>query len=762
MSVQTTFFNLIRSFVIICLLKPTLSAQQISLEDYKRALSFTYDALNNKQVYNLYMKQGFFRDHTGLWQVNHSREGKQFEVVWFDSEEEKKALFDHQQVADNLQKLVESDVDQSNLPFSAIDKKKDSLIWVTVQGAKYQIDLRTNKVSKDESDKVAKADPKKSYSGDSSWVAYTEDYNLFVKDRKSDKTFQLSSEGEKNFEFGSYYGWYDLMKGENGERPNNFNVDWSADSKWLRTNICDLRSARKMYLLDWSVDTLYRPELYAYYRGSPGDTTMVYEIPVFYNLQTKKEIKPRLASRTHINSYRVKWIEGENKVLIIDAERGYKKLNFYVLDLVSEELKLLFSETSETRVGNKLEIELFPKEKTFVFTSERSGWNHLYAHNFETGKTKPLTKGDYVINKIVKIDTVANQIYFLASGRNEWMNPYHQQLHRIGLNGKSLKNLTPEATHHEIKFSPDGKFFTDKISSIVKPAAYTLRDVATGEILLRLGQTDVSALAKKNWEAPMPFEAVGRDGETAIFGALWKPTNFNPNKTYPIIDNTYTGPHTQVFPKTYAHAFWGLQALAELGFIVMNVDGMGTNGRSKDFQDVSYKNMGNNLLDHIGAIRQLSQKYSWIDTTRVGIYGHSAGGFDTGRALLAFPDFYKVGVASSADHDFRMEKAWWPEMYMGWPVDSSYHEVSNITMAPNLKGKLLIVHGGMDENVNPSASFKLAEALIKANKDFDMLIMPSQHHGYNGVHKDYFNKKRWNYFVEHLLGAEPIWDIEKK
>jgi dipeptidyl aminopeptidase/acylaminoacyl peptidase len=189
---------------------------------------------------------------------------------------------------------------------------------------------------------------------------------------------------------------------------------------------------------------------------------------------------------------------------------------------------------------------------------------------------------------------------------------------------------------------------------------------------------------------------------------------------------------------------------------------MGTANRSKAFHNVSYKNMGKNLEDHKLAILQLGRKYKWIDTSKVGIFGHSAGGYDSGHALLEYPDFYKVGVASSADHDFRMEKDWWPEMYMGWPVDSSYHYVSNITMAKNLKGKLLVTHGGIDENVNPSATFKLAEALIKENKEFDMLILPSQKHGYTGIYNEYFTKKRWNYFVEHLLNQKPIWDFNLK
>ena len=275
--------------------------------------------------------------------------------------------------------------------------------------------------------------------------------------------------------------------------------------------------------------------------------------------------------------------------------------------------------------------------------------------------------------------------------------------------------------------------------------------------MLEIGEAKISGF--KDWKAPEIFSAVAHDDQTTIYGALWKPTNFDPGVKYPIIDATYTGPHTHSFPTRYAQAI-GPQSFAELGFIVVRVAGLGSSGRSKAFHDYSYKNLGGGLEDHIQAIKQLGRKYSWMDTSRVGIYGHSAGGYDAGRALLAYPDFYKVGVASAGDHDHRMEKAWWPEMYMGWPVDSAYHLQSNITNAGNLEGKLLIVHGGIDENVNPSATFKLAEALINADKQFDMLILPSQRHGFRGKHQKYFTKLRWNYFLKHLRGLEPIWDIE--
>lgn len=732
-------------------------AQTITKEDYLRAEQFRDSNLENKYVFNLYMNQNHFADSSGIWQLYYDENGKEFQVVWFD-EMKKKPLFDHKKVAENISKLTNEDVEAGDLPFDWFDYQDRDNIVVSVKGSKYNLNLSSGELTKKEEEKKEKQNRMESESPDGKWIAFVKDYNLYIRSTESDEEYQLSSDGKKNYEYGSYYGWYDLMKGENGDRPERFSVNWSADSKWLRSNVCDLRNAEKMYLLDYSVDTLFRPVLYSYFRGSPGDTTLVHMTPVIYNVATKKEVEPRLQPRTHINTYSVEWIKGQDKVMVLDQERGYQKLHYQTIDLNTGQRETMFTETSETRIGNKLDWDIVGDN--FVFASERSGWNHLYVYNFKTKRTKAITKGEFVVNSLYRVDKKTGTVFFMASGKNADMNPYHQQLYSVSISGKKLKNLTPEPVNHRIRFSPDGKYFTDRRSTVSQPTVHTLREAATGKVLVELGMADASKLAELNWKAPEPFTAIAKDGKTTIYGAVWKPSNFDPNKKYPVIDATYTGPHTQMFPRRFASAFWRVQALAELGFLVVKIDGLGTNGRSKAFQDVSYKDMGNNLEDHVLAIKQLAEKNSWVDVDRVGIFGHSAGGYDTGHALLAFPDFYKVGVASSADHDFRMEKAWWPEMYMGWPVDSSYHEVSNITMAGNLKGKLLIVHGGMDENVNPSATFKLAEALVKADKDFDMLIMPSQHHGYRGAHSNYFRKRLWNYFVEHLLGAEPIWNYK--
>ena len=589
-------------------------------------------------------------------------------------------------------------------------------------------------------------------------MAYAKNYNLFIKSTLTNKEYQLSKLGKKDFQYASYYGWFDKMKGENGNRPDRFFVNWSKDSKYISTSIVDTRNAEKMFLLDWSKDELFKPELLSYYRGSPGDSNMVKITPVIYNIDTKKEEKTKLPTTTHINASQLQWSNTSGTLLARITKRGYKEEELILLNLKENSTKKLIEESSNTNIEN-FDYQLINDHK-IVFYSERSGWRQLYLLDISSGKTKRLTSDGYVVNDISYVDKDKETIYYLASGKEENNNPYHQQLYCVDFNGNE-KLLTAENLHHKINFSKDGKYFVDNMSTIQEKTKTVLRVSETGKIVAELATADVDWATQKGWEAPIPFSLIGKDNKTTIYGGYWKPTHFSASKKYPIIDATYTGPHTQRFPKSFDRAFAN-QAMAELGFIVVQIDGLGTTGRSKAFRDFSYKNMGNNLEDHVKAIKHLANENSFIDIDKVGIFGHSAGGYDTGRALLAFPEFYKVGVASSADHDFRMEKAWWPEMYQGWPVDSTYHQISNISNAKNLKGKLLITHGGLDDNVNPSATFKLAEAFIKADKEFDLLILPSQRHGYTGIHRDYFIKKLWSYFVEHLLNEEPIWDITLK
>lgn len=721
--------------------------------DYARAVSFLSENLYNKKVFNVHIQPNWMPENSGVWYVHQNPEEKKFLKITFP-DMKKTELFNHQRLAELLTDSLSEEVKAKDLPVTVVEYNSAGEILIRAKNKRYLFDSENNTLKTPEKGERPNGNQKPS--PDNKWIAFAKDYNLFIKSADGSETKQLSSDGEKGYEYASWYGWDDIMEGENGERPQQFRVDWSDDSQWIFANVCNLRTAQKMYLLDWSIDTLYRPKLLSYYRGSPGDTGMVYMEPVFFNVKTRKTVRPQLPPGTHINAISMQWSETPGKVYLYQPVRGFQQINLYAFNLETEELDLLYSETSETNIDN-FNYLINEKSGRIFFLSEKSGWRQLYCLNLETRQETALTNGEYYINSLEGIDEENGSIFFTASGKEEGLNPYYQNLYQISFSGENLTRITPESVHHNVSLSPDKKYLVDNLSTVQTPTTTVLRDPASGEILVEMGRAELTGL--EHWSPPQIFEAVAGDGETSIFGALWKPTNFNPEKKYPIIDNSYTGPHTQVFPKEFRSAFSN-QALAELGFVVMTVDGRGSAGRSKAFHNFSYKNLGGGLKDHIHAMRQLAERFPWIDTTRVGIFGHSAGGYDAGRAVLKYPGFYKVAVASSADHDHRMEKAWWPEMYMGWPVDSAYHLQSNITNAANLKGKLLLVHGGIDENVNPSATFKLAEALVKADKQFDMLIFPSQRHGYQGWHSKYFTKMRWNYFVEHLLGEQPVWEID--
>lgn len=739
---------------ISCFIPRLLAGQNgITKDDYARAISFLRENLFEKKVFNQHIQANWMPENSGVWYVHQLPEDKKFLKITFP-DMEKSELFDHERLAILLTDSLGEETDANQLPVTILEYKNANEILIRVKNKRYLFNAETHTLATPE--RSARENGFEKNSPDEKWIAFTENYNLFIKSPDRSEIKQLSFDGEKGYEYASWYGWDDIMEGENGERPRQFRVDWSDDSKWIFSNVCDLRTAQKMYLLDWSIDTLYRPKLLSYYRGSPGDTGMVYLEPVFFNVESGKTVRPQLPPGTHINAISMQWSETPGKVYLYQPVRGFQQINLFAFDLENEVLDLLYSESSKTNIDN-FTYRLVEKSDQIFFLSEKSGWRQLYSLNLKTKQVKALTGGEYYINNIERIDADSNTVFFTASGKEEGLIPYYQNLYSISFDGQNLKRITQESLHHLVDLSPDGKFFVDNFSTVETPTTAVLRDASSGKVLVKMGRAELTGL--ENWRPPEIFEAVAGDEETPIYGALWKPTHFNPEKKYPIIDNSYTGPHTQVFPKDFRSAFSN-QALAELGFIVMAMDGRGSSGRSKEFHNFSYKNLGGGLEDHIHAMQQLAEKYPWIDSTRVGIFGHSAGGYDAGRALLKYPDFYKVAVASSADHDHRMEKAWWPEMYMGWPVDSAYHLQSNITNAAKLKGKLLLVHGGIDENVNPSATFKLAEALVKADKQFDMLIFPSQRHGYQGWHSKYFTKMRWNYFVEHLLGELPIWEID--
>ncbi|MGH8100469.1 MAG: prolyl oligopeptidase family serine peptidase, partial [Chthoniobacterales bacterium] len=398
-----------------------------------------------------------------------------------------------------------------------------------------------------------------------------------------------------------------------------------------------------------------------------------------------------------------------------------------------------------------------PESNEVIWFSERDNWGHLYLYDLATGQLKhQITTGDWVVTQLMRVDEKNRLLYFLANGREKGENPYFAHLYRIGFDGKDLMLLSPESGNHAVSFSKSGHYFVDDFSKPDVPGVAVVRD-DSGKLLSTVAKTDISRLEATGWQPPTPITVKARDSVTDLYGLMYKPTHLDPTKKYPIVNNIYPG------PQGGSVAYWGFspargdcQALAELGFVVVQIEGMGNPGRSKKFHDFYYGNMGDNTLpDQIAGMKEMAQEYSWIDIDRVGIYGHSGGGYATADAMFRYPNFFKVGISESGNHDNREYEDDWGERYQGLLVknadgSSNYDDQANENLAKNLKGHLLLAHGTMDDNVPPYNTLLVVDALIKANKDFDLLLLPNRHHGY-GSETLYMTRRRWDYFVRYLL-----------
>ncbi|MBN2137550.1 MAG: S9 family peptidase, partial [Sedimentisphaerales bacterium] len=437
-------------------------------------------------------------------------------------------------------------------------------------------------------------------------------------------------------------------------------------------------------------------------------------------------------------------------------QRGHRILRIVSVDAAAGIARPIIDERSETFIdyAGKRFSRYLKEDKEIIWMSERDGWNHLYLYDAQTGEVKnQITKGKWVVRAVDEVDEDKRQIWFRAGGVIPDQDPYYVHFCRVDFDGSNLVVLTQGNGTHRIDFSPDRRFFIDSYSRVDMPGITELRDAADGSLICPLEQADWTELLEASWRPPEPFVAKGRDGKTDIYGIIIRPSNFDPDGKYPVIEQIYAGPQGAFVPKAF-----GLQirqhAIAELGFIVVQIDGMGTSQRSKAFHDVCCRNLADaGFPDRIAWIKAAAEKYPCIDTTRVGIYGGSAGGQNALGALLFHGDFYKAAVADCGCHDNRMDKIWWNELWMGWPVGPHYAEQSNVTNARNLTGKLLLTVGELDRNVDPASTMQVVDALIKADKDFDLLIVPGAGHGVGET--PYAARRRMDFFVRHLLGIEP-------
>ena len=610
------------------------------------------------------------------------------------------------------------------------------------------------------------ANPNGVTSPDGARTAYIKDYNLWVKDIASGKETQLTTDGVKDYGYATdNAGWV---------HSDRAILMWSPDSKKIATFQQDQRKTGDMYLVSTNVG---HPTLESWKYPLPGDANVTMIERVIIEVDNPKVIRLKMAPDQHRSTLcddvscdggwtDVEWSADATKLAFVSTSRDHKKENLRVADAASGTIRDVYEETSPTQFESGQGManwKFLPATNEFIWYTERDGWGHLYLYDLTTGKLKnQITSGDWIVTQMVKVDEKTRTIYFNAGGREKGEDPYFSHFYSVGFDGKNFKLLTPESGNHTVALSADGKYLIDNYSKPDVPNTSVLRDT-NGKVISSLEKADVSRLSATGWKPPAPIIVKSRDGKWDLYGVMFTPTNLDTTKKYPVVNYIYPGPQGGgVGSRSFSPSRGDNQALAELGFVVIIIDGTCNPDRSKAFHDVCYGNMADNTLeDQIAGIRELAAKYPYIDLDRVGVWGHSGGGFATAAAMFRYPDFYKVGISESGNHENRNYEDDWGERYVGLLSGDNYEKQANQNYAKNLKGHLMLAHGTMDDNVPPYNTYLVVDALIKANKDFDLVMIPNARHGY-GQASYYMMRRRWDYFVKYLMGAEPPKEYELK
>jgi dipeptidyl-peptidase 4 len=600
--------------------------------------------------------------------------------------------------------------------------------------------------------------------------AFIRDWNLWVRDVATGKEAALTTDGVKDFGYATdNAGW---------QRSDHPIVRWSLDSKQIATFQQDQREVGDMYLVDTKVG---HPTLQAWKYPLPGDKVVAMIQRVIIDVAARKVIRLQMPPDQHRSSLcddvacrggewsDVQWSTDGATLAFVSTSRDHKREQLRVADAASGVVRDVLEETTPTfyESGNgRVNWHYLPASNEVIWFSERDNWGQLYLYDLQTGKLKhAITSGEGNVTQLLRVDERARVAYFSAVGKEKGRDPYFRHFYRVDLDGRHLQLLTPADADHDVSLSTSGRLFVDSYSRPDVPPIAELRD-AGGKLIATLETADISRLVATGWKPPTPIVVKARDGITDLYGLMYKPTTLDPAKKYPIVNHIYPGPQTgSVGGRSFSPARGDAQALAELGFVIVEIDGMGTPWRSKKFHEVYFGDMADNTLpDQIAGMKELAARYPWVDLDRAGIYGHSGGGFATGAAMFHYPDFFKVGISESGNHDNRVYEDDWAEKWTGLletkpDGTSNYDSQANQNFAKNLKGKLLLAHGTMDGNVPPNNTLLVVEALVKANKDFELLMLPNQAHGY-GSASDYMTRRRWDFFVRNLLGAEPPHEYE--
>jgi len=706
----------------------------------------------------------WFAENTCFWYRN-DLSGNTKEYIVVNAERgTRQPAFDHQKLATALSKAAGTEYKAEQLPFDSIvfvDGGKK--IQFTVGDTPWQCDItsyeltRVNSVQEQPSATAPRPDRSRfeeitpetiadgtnlaydpplyldSNSPNVVWTAFIKDYNVFIRDNNGQEV-QLSRDGVE----GNSYGM----------------LSWSPDSKIIVASRIVPGQPQPVYLIESSPREGGRAKLRSRLYPLPGDKYTTYELYVF-DVAGRKGTKVDTERIDFYGPAIIRWLDDGKRFLFHKTDRGHQRFRIFMVDAQTGSTKTIFDDHPETFVNTTYDSFIYYTEgnREIIYACERDGWKHLYLIDVELGGIKnQITKGQWVVRGVDRVDEQNRQIWFLAGGVYPGQDPYLIHYFRVNFDGTGLVALTEGNGSHSIQYSPDEKYIIDTYSRVDMAPVHELRRAADGRLVCKLEEADTSELKARGREAPEVFVAKGRDDKTDIWGIISRPKNFDPSKKYPVIEYIYAGPHSSYVPKTFRPTSrWA--DLTDLGFIVVQMDGMGTANRSKAFHDVCWHNLGDaGFPDRILWHKAVAEKYPYYDISRVGIYGGSAGGQNSTGALLFHPEFYKVAVSSCGCHDNRMDKASWNEQWMGYPVGPHYAASSNIENAHRLRGKLLLIVGELDTNVPPESTMRLADALIKAGKDFDLLVVPGMGHGSGG---SYGVRRQQDFFVRHLLGIEP-------
>jgi len=780
-------YTVISAAVSCCLLLFSCGQESkndiVTLDDYRRAESFL-SVNTSKLVSNQLTSPTWIADDLMLYKV--SRE-ETTELILVDLQEQtKQSIIDADRLANSLSGLTERDISSESLRLTkvSINEDRSELTYsLAYQGnTRYTTNLADYTTTSERGTRVSSNEI---LSPDKSKTVYIKDHNLWVRDLKTDRRTQLTFDGEEDYGYGTNNaGW---------TKRNSPVVKWSPQSDKIATFRHDGRNVGEMYL--WSTKVGH-PDLEKWKYPLPGDSLIFRIERVVLHLDGPRMVKLNMPPDPHRSTTTdhiagrggefldVEWSEDGELLSFVSSSRDHKVAHLKLANPYSGEITPLHREEQETYFESGVRMRnwhILKESNEFIWYSEKSNWGHLYLYDLKTGELKnPITQGDWAVLQLHHIDQENRQLYFIGSNKEDG-DPYYQYLYKVNFDGTELKLLTPEMASHSINWSPNKKYFIDTYGTPTEPNKSVIRDLE-GEIVMELEETDISQLIASGWVAPIPFTVLARDQETMLYGIMYKPSNLDPDKKYPILNYLYPGPQSgSVGSRLFSASRRDKQAVAELGFIVVEVDAMGTPGRSKSFHDAYYGNMGDNgLPDQMTMIEQLAERNPEMDLSRVGIWGHSGGGFASTDAILRYPDFYHVAVSGAGNHDNRNYEDDWGEKWHGLLVENesagtgsdnvrvdveiqeeaqgdNYDSQANQLMAGNLKGKLLIAHGMMDGNVHPSNTLLVVDALIEADKDFDMLVFPNARHGFGNSR--YFMKRRWDYFVEHLKGVNPPEDF---